>query len=50
MLKMNTNVANTACTADSFVCDNAKCSPSAWQCDSVDDCGDSSDEDHCGSG
>ena len=40
------NIA-TVCPANSFVCDNAVCIPSIWECDSVDDCGDNSDEDHC---
>ena len=41
---------NAVCPANSFICDNANCIPSAWECDSADDCGDNSDEDHCSSG
>lgn len=37
----------TVCPANSFICDNAVCIPSIWECDSIDDCGDNSDEDHC---
>ena len=37
----------TVCPDNSFVCHNANCIPSIWECDGVDDCGDSSDEDHC---
>ena len=42
----NINIV-TVCPANSFVCDNAVCIPSIWECDSVDDCGDNSDEDDC---
>lgn len=37
----------TVCPANSFICDNSVCIPSIWECDSIDDCGDNSDEDHC---
>lgn len=37
----------SVCPEDSFICDNANCIPSIWECDSIDDCGDNSDEDHC---
>ena len=37
----------TVCPVNSFICDNANCIPSVWECDDVDDCGDNSDEDHC---
>ncbi|KAL6422754.1 hypothetical protein ACFW04_010753 [Cataglyphis niger] len=32
-----------------FLCQNKKCVPYWWKCDSVDDCGDNSDEISCGS-
>ena len=35
------------CPAGNFICDNANCIPSVWECDTVNDCGDNSDEDHC---
>ena len=35
------------CPANSFICDNARCIPSIWKCDKINDCGDNSDEDHC---
>ena len=35
------------CPVDSFLCDNANCVPSIWECDGINDCGDNSDEDHC---
>ena len=37
----------TVCPANHFICHNARCIPSLWECDSVDDCGDNSDEIHC---
>ena len=33
-----------------FTCNNYRCLPQAIVCDSIDDCGDSSDEMNCGSG
>ena len=35
------------CDSSDFACDNGDCIPSSWECDSEDDCGDNSDEDHC---
>nr|XP_026693170.1 prolow-density lipoprotein receptor-related protein 1-like isoform X2 [Ciona intestinalis] len=36
------------CSFSEFVCKNHKCIPFWWKCDTVDDCGDYSDEpDHC---
>ena len=32
------------CLPHQFVCKNYKCIPLSWKCDSVDDCGDRSDE------
>lgn len=42
-----TILLSPVCQAGSFICDNANCIPSVWECDSVNDCGDNSDEDHC---
>ncbi|KAF6211596.1 hypothetical protein GE061_012109 [Apolygus lucorum] len=42
-----TQAPNT-CKGFMFRCDNSVCIPSWWKCDSVDDCGDHSDEDGCG--
>ncbi|XP_023312012.1 basement membrane proteoglycan-like, partial [Anoplophora glabripennis] len=35
------------CELDEFQCDNKKCVPLIWRCDSSDDCGDGSDEVGC---
>lgn len=32
---------------DEFRCDNGKCLPGPWQCNTVDECGDGSDEGNC---
>ncbi|PIK49520.1 putative atrial natriuretic peptide-converting enzyme-like [Apostichopus japonicus] len=32
---------------DGFTCQNGNCIPATWECDNWDDCGDSSDENHC---
>ncbi|XP_044254445.1 sortilin-related receptor-like isoform X1 [Tribolium madens] len=40
-------VQNT-CSSNHFTCRNGLCVPKGWKCDGEDDCGDSSDEAHCG--
>jgi hypothetical protein len=35
------------CADDKFTCHNKYCIPSTWECNAVDDCGDSSDELNC---
>ncbi|CAB3366798.1 Hypothetical predicted protein [Cloeon dipterum] len=35
------------CNEWQFTCNNKKCIPSWWKCDSVNDCGDNSDEQDC---
>ncbi|KAG7199404.1 hypothetical protein KM043_014034 [Ampulex compressa] len=37
-----------SCNEWMFMCNNKKCVPYWWKCDSVDDCGDDSDEMGCG--
>lgn len=39
------------CESNEWQCANKRCIPEAWQCDSINDCGDDSDEDssHCAS-
>lgn len=32
---------------DQFHCSNGKCVPDRWRCNSMDECGDNSDEDLC---
>ncbi|XP_011882721.1 PREDICTED: sortilin-related receptor-like [Vollenhovia emeryi] len=39
-----------SCNDWMFMCNNKKCVPYWWKCDSVDDCGDDSDEIGCGGG
>ncbi|CAL7939536.1 unnamed protein product [Xylocopa violacea] len=39
---------NSSCHNWMFTCDNKKCIPYWWKCDSLDDCGDDSDEHGCG--
>ena len=36
------------CLSDEFKCDNNKCVPEEYRCDTVNDCGDNSDEEECG--
>ncbi|KAJ3609696.1 hypothetical protein NHX12_024207 [Muraenolepis orangiensis] len=35
------------CDLDQFHCSNGKCIPEGWRCNSMDECGDNSDEDLC---
>ena len=35
------------CGGSKFTCSNGECIPMNWRCDSVIDCGDSSDEESC---
>ena len=35
------------CKPDEFQCDNQRCIPNSYKCDSDDDCGDGSDETGC---
>lgn len=37
----------SACDVDQFHCSNGKCIPDWWRCNSMDECGDNSDEDLC---
>ncbi|XP_049874971.1 sortilin-related receptor isoform X1 [Pectinophora gossypiella] len=39
---------NTSCLEWMFKCDNGNCLPYWWRCDSINDCGDNSDEVGCG--
>ena len=32
------------CAASQFACENGRCIPNIWKCDSENDCGDGSDE------
>lgn len=45
---LNPMLPNSPCNDWMFMCDNNKCVPYWWKCDSVDDCGDNSDEVGCG--
>ncbi|XP_055001625.1 low-density lipoprotein receptor-related protein 3 isoform X2 [Sorex araneus] len=36
-----------SCQEGEFHCDNGKCLPGPWQCNSLDECGDGSDEGNC---
>ncbi|XP_054265258.1 sortilin-related receptor-like isoform X2 [Macrosteles quadrilineatus] len=40
--------ANKKCPTDHFKCENDICIPVLWRCDGDNDCGDFSDEMHCG--
>ena len=46
-IHISNNCHVAVCQSDYFICNNANCVPSAWKCDSVDDCGDNSDEQNC---
>ena len=35
---------NVTCEATEFPCENGRCIPKSWKCDSENDCGDGSDE------
>ncbi|KAE8282606.1 Low-density lipoprotein receptor-related protein 12 [Larimichthys crocea] len=37
----------SSCDVDQFHCSNGKCIPDWWRCNSMDECGDSSDEELC---
>ncbi|XP_037119725.1 low-density lipoprotein receptor-related protein 12 [Syngnathus acus] len=37
----------SSCDVDQFHCSNGKCIPDWWRCNSMDECGDNSDEDLC---
>ncbi|XP_056277840.1 low-density lipoprotein receptor-related protein 12 [Pseudoliparis swirei] len=37
----------SSCDVDQFHCSNGKCVPDRWRCNSMDECGDNSDEDLC---
>uniref|UniRef100_A0A672ZAC2 CUB domain-containing protein n=1 Tax=Sphaeramia orbicularis TaxID=375764 RepID=A0A672ZAC2_9TELE len=37
----------SSCDVDQFHCSNGKCIPKPWRCNSMDECGDNSDEELC---
>lgn len=37
----------SSCDEDQFHCSNGKCIPDLWRCNSMDECGDNSDEELC---
>ena len=37
-----------SCSESEFRCQNSRCIPGRWRCDHDNDCGDESDEKHCG--
>ncbi|XP_063802059.1 low-density lipoprotein receptor-related protein 3 isoform X2 [Pseudophryne corroboree] len=41
------NMGLSSCPADEFLCGNGKCIPNTWKCNSVDECGDYTDERNC---
>ncbi|XP_074696019.1 low-density lipoprotein receptor-related protein 3 isoform X3 [Strix aluco] len=40
-------IGQAVCQSDEFRCANGKCIPSTWKCNSMDECGDNSDERNC---
>lgn len=36
------------CDEEQFTCSNGQCKPQFFVCDRMNDCGDNSDEEHCG--
>nr|XP_020668309.1 low-density lipoprotein receptor-related protein 3 isoform X4 [Pogona vitticeps] len=40
-------IGQANCQSDEFHCLNGKCIPSTWKCNSMDECGDNSDEKNC---
>uniref|UniRef100_A0A8C8R8T7 LDL receptor related protein 3 n=1 Tax=Pelusios castaneus TaxID=367368 RepID=A0A8C8R8T7_9SAUR len=40
-------IGQTVCQSDEFHCANGKCIPNTWKCNSMDECGDNSDERNC---
>ncbi|XP_023790769.1 low-density lipoprotein receptor-related protein 3 isoform X2 [Cyanistes caeruleus] len=40
-------IGQSVCQSDEFRCANGKCIPSTWKCNSMDECGDNSDEKNC---
>lgn len=36
-----------SCDSDQFHCSNGKCIPESWKCNTMDECGDNSDEELC---
>ncbi|KAL0962614.1 hypothetical protein UPYG_G00342680, partial [Umbra pygmaea] len=36
-----------SCNSDQFHCSNGKCIPESWKCNTMDECGDNSDEEFC---
>eukprot|EP00063_Salmo_salar_P021962 XP_013996797.1 PREDICTED: low-density lipoprotein receptor-related protein 12-like [Salmo salar] len=39
--------AMISCDSDQFHCSNGKCIPESWKCNTMDECGDNSDEELC---
>uniref|UniRef100_A0A672TE52 CUB domain-containing protein n=1 Tax=Strigops habroptila TaxID=2489341 RepID=A0A672TE52_STRHB len=40
-------IGQSVCQSDEFHCANGKCIPRTWKCNSMDECGDNSDEINC---